>query len=241
LSEGKQRLPEWCVPPAEIFLASGDVHVWRLRDSELAAASVLHDTLAPDEKARAARLGSTRFRSYVGTRATLRSLLARYTNVDSDTVEFTYGPLGKPFSAGGVHFSVSHAGDRSLLAFSRSYELGVDLEVVKISRRFDALITRFFSRMNASTIRNAPPDELPRVFTEAWALREAYVKAVGGGLYATSDGLLFDPAASAIQHVLDAAGSPWTIAAIDAGEAEGFEAKLVVKGRVDRIACYESL
>ncbi len=229
MSEAESRPGGWLPAPAPLVLQETGVHVWLLLDGAIAAATAHHDLLAHDEKARAARLGDTRSRSYIGTRATLRLLLSRYTTDPADAIRFAYGPLGKPsYDRGGVHFSISHAGDRALLAFSRATPVGIDLERVRQTRRFDALTARFFSDDNARTIARAAPSALPRVFAEAWAQREAYVKAVGGGLYATADALPFEPGHIPHRDVQSDDGRRWSVFTIDAGV--NYEGKLVCQG-----------
>jgi 4'-phosphopantetheinyl transferase len=229
VTEADTRFSGWREPPAELVLRPAEVHIWLLLDSALATAATQQDVLAADERARASRLDAARSRSYIGTRATLRMLLSRYTSAAPEGIVFSYGPLGKPaYEPGGVHFSISHAGDRALLAFARSGAVGVDLERVKAARRFDALSARFFSDANARTIARASPSAVPRIFTEAWAEREAYVKAVGGGLYATADALPFTPGRIPVRRVLSPTQELWTIATLEAGA--DFEAKLVAQG-----------
>jgi 4'-phosphopantetheinyl transferase len=231
LSDGNLSFQGWLPAPHALEIRPGEVHLWLLQDGALAAAVEHAALLAEDERERAARLGDHRSRSYIGTRATLRLLLSRYTNELPDAIRFSYGPLGKPaFGPGGVHFSISHAGDRALLAFSRSTAIGVDLERVRTTRRFDALTARFFADANARAISIASPSALPRVFAEAWAQREAYVKAVGGGLYATADALPFTPGRIPLQRVKATDGSVWTVASVDAGDE--YEAKLVAQGEM---------
>jgi 4'-phosphopantetheinyl transferase len=236
LSEWEVSLPGWQTAPAALSLNAGDVHLWLLLDGALTAAAQQQHLLAHDEQARAARLGVGRARAFIGTRATLRILLARYTSEPPGGIRFSYGPLGKPaFEPGGVHFSISHAGDRALLAFSRSSAVGVDLERVRTHRRFDALTARFFSADNARTIAQAAPSALPRVFAEAWAQREAYVKAVGGGLYATADTLAFTPGRIPLQHIRSG-GDMWSVASVDAGP--DYEGKLVAEGTPQQLLHY---
>jgi 4'-phosphopantetheinyl transferase len=174
---------------------------------------------------------------YAGTRAALRLLLSRYTGIPARDIVLTYGALGKPaYPEGGLHFSISHAGDRALLAFSRSAPVGVDVERVKLQRRFNALVRRFFSPSNAERILSAPVAVQPALFAEAWALREAHVKAVGGGLYATPDVLPFTPGTAPMQRVRTAEAGDWSVAAIPAGT--GYAAKLVQPGTLSRLSLY---
>lgn len=221
--------PAWNEAPSDLVLRGGDVHVWLLRADALSSAALDIASLAEDENARATRMGAAGFRSYAGTRVTLRGLLSRYAETPARLLQFSYGALGKPaLVQGGVHFSVTHAGDRAVLAFSRTFELGVDIERVKDTRRFGALASRFFSPSNRNVIALAAPMDLPRVFTEAWAQREAYVKAVGGGLYATADSLSFTPGRIPMQVLRDFAGDEWTVVSLDAGT--DYEGKIVLRG-----------
>lgn len=229
--------PGWQAPPSELVLHSGEVHVWLLLDDAIAAASARSAILAQDEKDRASRMIESRSRAFVGARSALRLLLARYTSELPENITFSYGALGKPaFEPGGVHFSISHAGDRALLAFSRTCHVGIDLERVKDARRFDALTARFFSDTNARTIALASPSGRARVFTEAWAEREAYVKAVGGGLYATPDALPFTPGRIPVREVRDPAGEDWTLATVPSGRE--YEGKLAARGATQALNFY---
>src|SRR4051812_24598477 len=62
-------------------------------------------------------------------RAQLRLCLAQQLSSEPSAICLEEPPGGKPRVAGnGVHFSVAHSGARGVLAFSRSFELGVDVE-----------------------------------------------------------------------------------------------------------------
>jgi 4'-phosphopantetheinyl transferase len=237
VSDEKQLLTEWKSPPHDLVLSAGAVHVWLVADVSLASSALREDVLSDDERARAARLSEGGRLRFSGARAALRSLLARYSGRTNEEIAFSYGPLGKPeLLSGDIHFSVSHARDRAVLALSRTHTLGIDLEGIRGNRRFDALTARFFSPATARVISSASSSALPRIFTEAWSQREAYVKAVGGGLYATSDDLPFEPGHAPLRHAAAADGSSWTIFSVDAGRE--FECKLVARGDVGRIECY---
>ena len=238
MSESEAPSTPWEEPPTELTLAPGEVHVWLLSDRAMLAATERRDLLARDEAERAARLEGARSRAFTATRVTLRVLLSRYTQESPGGIRFDYGPLGKPrVRTGDVQFSISHAGDRALLAFSRTAPVGVDVERVRSARRFDALTARFLSVDNARIVGLAAPSARPRIFAEAWAQREAYVKAVGGGLYATPDVLPFLPGRVPLTEIaLD--GAIWSIAALDAGEE--YEARLVTAARVSALRMYST-
>jgi hypothetical protein len=62
------------------------------------------------------------------------------------------------------------------------------------------------------------------------------VKAIGGGLYATPDALPFVTDATRAPVLTDASGNDWTVVSVPAGEA--YECRLVVPGRITKIAFY---
>lgn len=237
LKEASGSFPPWESAPAEAQLERDSAHVWLLPDDAMLAAVERSGVLAQDEQQRAERLAAPRSRSYIATRVALRIILARYTGRAAADIVFEYGPLGKPsFPQGGVNFSISHAGDRALLAFSASHRIGIDLEHVRRARRFDALSARFFSDANARIIARASPSALPRIFAQAWAQREAYVKCVGGGLYATPDHLPFMPGEIPLTPLTLSDGSTWTVGSLGTGSA--YEARLVAEGGLATVRAF---
>ena len=238
MSESEARLPPWEHPPSDLSLVPGEVHAWLLTDEAMLSAAARCDVLTQDEADRAARLEGARSRSFTATRVTLRILLSRYTGDPPEGIRFDYGPLGKPLlRSGDIQFSISHAGDRALLAFSRTAPVGIDVEHVRSTRRFDALTARFLSPDNARIVARATPSALPRIFAEAWSQREAYVKAVGGGLYATPDVLPFLPGRVPVRELL-VEHDIWSVAVLDAGDE--YEARLVTAARIAALRGYST-
>jgi 4'-phosphopantetheinyl transferase len=160
-------MPRW-----EPVRASADsVHVWR---ADLAAiANVdgddgwVEDLLSADERARAARIVDRHRRVlWARSRGMLRALLGRYLDRDPCTLEFVFGPHGKPALLGAgparaaaeLRFNLSHAGGLALVAVSSGREVGVDIE--------------------------RPRERYTAEFLRAWVAREATVKCRGTGLIA---------------------------------------------------------
>ena len=78
---------------------------------------------------------------------------------------------GKPYIEGNpLHFSISHSGDRGLIAISDK-PIGVDIEIFKDKLR-KSVIERFSAREQAEIA-----DE--RDFLIHWTAREAYIKLYG--------------------------------------------------------------
>jgi 4'-phosphopantetheinyl transferase len=149
-----------------------------------ALAGWLHD----DECRRAGRFRLARDRRrYVVARGLLRTLLATRLGTHPRSVELCCGAHGKPrlapgSAAGDLRFNVSHTGDFALFAFSRGREVGVDVEAVLPMRDADAVARHFFSRSELRAYRALEPGARQAGFFTCWTRKEAYLKALGGGL-----------------------------------------------------------
>lgn len=134
--------------------------------------------LDPEERARAARFLVPQVgRRFTVARGTLREILGAELGVSPGSVEFAYGEHGKP-SVEGLHFNLSHSGDRALVGVA-DRPVGVDLEELRPGVQFRRLAERFFSALE----REALPDEgLATAFFRLWTRKEAYLKACGKGL-----------------------------------------------------------
>lgn len=61
-------------------------------------------------------------------------------------------------------------------------EIGVDLERIDPSFLEDRIEEKFFSQNEIVELRSLPVTARPRAFFNCWTRKEAYVKALGGGL-----------------------------------------------------------
>jgi 4'-phosphopantetheinyl transferase len=172
-----------------LTLRRDEVHVWR---AELALDPAdfikLQETLAPDERERAARFRFLKDRQrFIAARGVLREVLARYLNQDPARLEFCYGPSGKPtlaagMGAGELRFNLSHSHGLALYAITRRREIGVDLEYVRPQLAEEQIAERFFSRHEVEALRALPASIQPEAFFHCWTRKEAYIKARGEGL-----------------------------------------------------------
>jgi 4'-phosphopantetheinyl transferase len=170
-------------------LAADRVEVWTVAlDGDGIDVPALADVLSADERARAARYYFEKDRrQFVVARGVLRSILAGYTGVAAHALRFSYTARGKPTldpadGAGDLHFSVSHTHGRALYGVVRGRAVGVDIERVRDGVAFNEIAGRFFSQTESATLASLPNDERPQAFFRCWTRKEAYVKAVGGGL-----------------------------------------------------------
>jgi 4'-phosphopantetheinyl transferase len=221
-------------------LNAAETHVWRVHlDRSGAHSRALLDCLSPGEKARVegCATGEARHR-LLTSRGTLRHVLARYTGTSPERLTILHGETGKPYLAGneGIHFSLSHSLDTALIAVARR-EVGVDMEHVREPLRMLAVARRILHPDTAALLESLPAPARAAAFLDAWTLREAHVKAVGGGLFRTPDTIPFDPA-----HPAD--GVPRTVIDRDGAGTWGvvrfaldhsLRAAVVTRGRMDAL------
>ena len=168
------------------YLADGEIHVWlanlTLPEDRLAT---LAATLTVDEQERATRFRFPEHRDrFIAARGGLRELLGAYLGDPAAALRFRQGARGKPALAGeatGLHFNLSHSGDRVLYAVARR-EVGVDLEAM--DRRVDeAAVAERVCTVREWTAFQALPAERQRdAFFACWTRKEAVAKAIGEGL-----------------------------------------------------------
>jgi 4'-phosphopantetheinyl transferase len=144
--------------------------------------------LSHAERSRAARFRLDRERRrFTIARALLRELLAERLGVPPESIEFVYAREGKPalaerFARSGWRFNLSHCEELAVFGFSRAGEVGVDVEAVHAIAEADAIAANVFSRREHEAYRAAAPSERPLAFFRGWTRKEAFVKALGGGL-----------------------------------------------------------
>ncbi len=174
-------------PGARRVIAAGEVHLWIVR---LEASDARFDhaltLLSPDETARANRFYFDRHRrAFALGRAALRTLLGQYIPVAPAGVSFTYGQQGKPSlvdTSCSLRFNVSNSGNLAAYAFTTGCEIGVDIEQHRAVHDFENIAHRFFSAEETADLMALPPGQRTDAFFRCWSRKEAYIKAMGGGL-----------------------------------------------------------
>ena len=180
----------WPLPPTVFELAPGEVHVWQFGlDSLPALLENYHQTLNEAEQNRAARFYFERDRNRFTTgRAILRNILGLYLNENPTSLQFEYGPQGKPglvLNENGkdrLEFNLAHSHRLALLAVTTNQRLGIDIEYTKGNIAFNELVARFFAPSEVVTFQRLPASQQPEAFYNAWTRKEAYLKACGGGI-----------------------------------------------------------
>lgn len=125
---------------------------------------------------------------YILRNGILRSLIHKYTTTPPKNIDFCRTKFGKPFigskmNSVSIRFNVSYSHERLLLAFSREYFLGVDIEYKNREFQVIDIANRFFTSTEANLIRVGNETAQIDLFFRIWVLKEAYTKAVGKGLF----------------------------------------------------------
>jgi 4'-phosphopantetheinyl transferase len=157
-------------------LERGEIHLWTASlDAPADCVAAMRGLLSDDELERAGRFHFEKDRTaFILARGFLRTMLRRYL---SGEVRFVYGPHGKPaLDHAGPGFNLSHTGGLVLLGLVLESEIGVDVERIRPIENRDAIAERYFSPSEYGQVLS---DE---VFFQCWTRKEAYIKAVGGGL-----------------------------------------------------------
>lgn len=148
----------------------------------------LRACLVEEELARAARFVFPELgRRFILARGRLRELLAQRLGVAPCAIRFRYGPHGKPELDGslrdaGLHFNLSHCGDRALAGFCVGRRIGVDIEEWRALRDETALARRNFAPGELADYLSLPASLRTEGFFNGWSRKEAFIKAVGRGL-----------------------------------------------------------
>ncbi len=239
----------WRPPPKALVLTHDEVHVWQttLDQHRFRGESFLR-TLAADEQTRAGRFYFAKDREhFIVARGVLRDILGRYLNRAPGRLSFCYGAHGKPYLAGRAEvdricFSVSHSRGAALYAVARGREVGIDLERVRNDLPVAELATRFFSRSEAARLRALPIAAQGKAFFRSWTRKEAYIKALGGGLSIPLDRLDVAQATAEPGPIADMQRDPshasrWSVQELPA--TPGYMAALAVEGDGWRLSCWQ--
>lgn len=172
------------------MLSENNLHIWSFK-IPLSEGKITHynELLSEDERERSQRFHFQKDRNeFVCCRGFLRESLSKYLMLSPAEIAFDYGKNGKPelsdnMGPNKIKFNLSHSKGYSLLAITKSCELGIDLEFKKsIPEMFD--IAKELYTENENFILKNSELESTNVFFTFWTRKEAIIKAVGQGLSA---------------------------------------------------------
>jgi 4'-phosphopantetheinyl transferase len=139
--------------------------------------------LTSEELERAAKfLKPSDAEGFILGRGLLRRILADCLRVEPSGLRFNRNAQGKPFLEGGeIEFNVSHSRDRLLIAVTAGRAVGVDIEFRRSGLNMESIAKRWFAPEEQEFFKTLEKPE--DGFFEIWAKKEAYVKALGAGIY----------------------------------------------------------
>jgi 4'-phosphopantetheinyl transferase len=179
----------WVAPIETPELPVNEVHIWRASlEIDSAARRHFEGLLANDERIRAERFIFGRDRNrFIAARGILRDVLGRYLRCPPHTINFVYGPRGKPaLSNGGLRhsicFNLSHSHGLAVMGITREREIGIDIELIRPEIAGEDIAKRYFSTREVDELNRLSPELRTEGFFHCWTRKEAYVKAQGDGL-----------------------------------------------------------
>ncbi len=177
-------------PPAKLTLGDDEIHIWfSVLDQKADVIYNFFQMLSPNERRRAGWFHCYEDKARFITRhGILRMILGHYLGVKPGEVQFYYGKNGKPailetFGVGTIHFNLSHSNGAALFAFTRSHEIGVDIEYIHDVIEMEQIVNRFFSLNERDVFHSLPKSQKREAFFKGWTCKEAFVKALGDGLF----------------------------------------------------------
>ncbi len=140
------------------------------------------------------KLKASRFHSdidrvrYVLSRGLLKSIISEYLEIAISDVIIHQKDRGKPHlteqSNKRLYFNLSHSDDQIALVFSRSTQVGIDLEKIRPMPNFVSIVRQFFSKeeLQFITTQKGKATQL-EAFYHCWTRRESFLKAIGIGIF----------------------------------------------------------
>lgn len=249
MAEQNEQQLQWETPPPALHLLQEEVHVWRVSlaqsDASLAARFAC---LSSEEQQRARRFHFERDqRRYIISQSSLRQLIGWYVQLAPREVQFQHGQRGKPILLPEQHvpyrltFNLSHSHEMAVYAFARNREIGVDIEHIRPVPDRDQIVKRFFAPAEQTSFFELPETLRTAAFFQCWTCKEAFIKALGDGLYYPLDQFVVAFAPGETARLLSVADHPealtqWSLRAF--APAPDYTAAIVAEGQGWSLHCW---
>lgn len=138
--------------------------------------------LSPPERTRLENMKSPQqAKLFLLGRYLLRQLLAPVLQQAPEQLDIRLDDKGKPQLAdSGWHFNISHSANLLVLAFGNQGQLGIDIEGRHLSElQIQRLAKRYFAPEEQAWLSQ---DHTQARFLQLWTIKEAVLKAHGGGI-----------------------------------------------------------
>jgi len=233
--------PSWLQPPDNLILDKNDVHVWIASlDNLVISTQEFANVLSKDELRKADRFVFERDKSrFINGRGILRTIIGNYyLSIQPHQLKFHYGFHGKPYLAEcsgskTLRYNRSDSNGLALYAFSKNLDVGIDFEHMRELDDAKQIVDGSFSEYEKAVYSALPAREKFEAFFKCWTRKEAFIKAVGEGLYYPLDQFDVSFSPSEPPRILSIGGnraeaSEWTL--IDFKPRPGYSAALAFKG-----------
>ena len=232
----------WLNAPDNLILSDEEVHIWRadLEVDECFQSSFLK-LLSPDEKNRARKFRFAKdSRNFIAARGILRLLIGKYLEINPAEISFQYSKFGKPgiVNNNSLQFNISHSQNIALFAFTKRFNIGIDVEFVNPDIEVKDIAANFFSKNEILNLLALAEEQQTLGFFNCWTRKEAFIKAVGEGLSFPLDKfeVSLEPDKPAKLLATDwepEAVSKWSIYSMS--PAANFVGSLAIEGFVDQV------
>jgi len=188
LIEIKKSFPTSKFTDEEYLSLRKRIQIWRVDFNSIAAMrGEYFRTLSPDEVSRANAYHTDLDRKrFILRRGFLRHRLGLFLGLPADAIRFSYTQYGKPIldypQKTAVEFSLSHASEKAVFAFTQHRRIGIDLEKKRNDVDPLTLAKQFFSPFEYEALQALPAQQLNDAFFKCWTRKEAFIKATGKGL-----------------------------------------------------------
>lgn len=176
--------------PAIPALQPGHCQLWWASPHD--AHPELSPLLDTRERTRLAELRHPAARAlYLTAHALARVAVASQLGLSAPDVKLTVmckhcgGPHGKPQPPDPLRLSLSHSGDRVLVALAHTTPVGVDVE--EIAPYAPDVATRVLAPQERAVLATLPAAARPAGFIRYWTRKEALLKSTGDGLAVAPD------------------------------------------------------
>ena len=172
----------------------GEVHLYTISlHTSCEQAQRLRAVLTPEENKKASFYKPELIQQrYIVTQAVLRMLLAKLLGIRPREVRLATHKKGKPYLLNdpSIFFNISNSYDTCVYAFTRSAEVGVDIEKIRDLPDIDMLIDKNLTPGEKKFVMREPRIRLKR-FIQFWTFKEAFLKGIGEGMRLTPENLEF--------------------------------------------------
>jgi 4'-phosphopantetheinyl transferase len=191
-----------------------EAHLWFVWPDSITDDGLLREyrcLLSEEERGNEARFAFARDRHlYLVSRALVRTVLSRYTNIPARELTFARNRYGRPElclppSYAPLRFNLTHTHGLAACVVAVDMQIGVDVE--DAARRVSpmSLAARCLAPAEIEDLRSLADPDRGRRFFEYWTLKESYIKARGLGFSLPLKQFSFDLKNGAIGASFDAA------------------------------------